>query len=159
MSKYRPNSALILQRADGRVLIGERRDVKNSWQFPQGGSKKNETPLQTLHREIVEEIGLPPESYEISCQRGPYRYEFPPNLEKEGFCGQEQMYYQARLLDESLLPEGKINSEEFRSIRWIQPAEFNPLWISEFKRKVYAAVFADFFGLIWEEGAKGADFS
>lgn len=162
MSSYRPNSALILQRAGGRVLIAERRDVDDSWQFPQGGSKKKETPLQTLHREMVEEIGLSPASYEILCQRGPYRYKFPPGRQKEGFCGQEQTYFLARLLDESILREGSIESEEFRSIRWIQPVEFEPCWIPKFKRKVYASVFVDFFGLRWEEkfgGEEGVKFS
>jgi putative (di)nucleoside polyphosphate hydrolase len=34
---YRPNVAAILQRADGRVLIGQRSDFPESWQLPQGG--------------------------------------------------------------------------------------------------------------------------
>jgi putative (di)nucleoside polyphosphate hydrolase len=153
MNYYRPNSALILEKQDGSVLVAERCDVPGAWQFPQGGSKNSETPLKTLHREMIEEIGLSPESYEISCEKGPYRYDFLPGRKKEGFVGQEQTYFLARLLDESLLAEGKIQSKEFQAIRWIQPDEFNPLWIPEFKRKVYAAVFADFFGVAWLKNA------
>jgi putative (di)nucleoside polyphosphate hydrolase len=148
MHLYRPNSAIILKKTNGKVLVAERRDTPGAWQFPQGGGKKKETPLQTLHREIAEEIGLNPRSYEILMERGPYRYQFPPGRQKEGFTGQEQTYFLAGLLDESLLMEGAVESEEFRAIRWIQPQEFRLAWVPEFKRAVYAAVFSDFFDLV-----------
>jgi putative (di)nucleoside polyphosphate hydrolase len=147
MSAYRPNSALILQKPDGRVLLAERIDVAGAWQFPQGGGKKQETPLETLHREVEEELGLPAAAYEVMLSRGPYRYDFPTGRIKEGFRGQEQTYFLARLLDENLLPAGPVRSEEFRAIRWIAPAEFDSGWVPEFKREVYRRVLADFFGI------------
>ena len=35
--RYRPNVAAILQRPNGLVLIAQRSDYPESWQFPQGG--------------------------------------------------------------------------------------------------------------------------
>lgn len=148
MSKYRPNSAIILQNAAGRILIAERIDVRGAWQFPQGGAAPGEAPLQTLHREVREELGLDEGAYEVLEMRGPYRYEFRPGRKKESFTGQEQMYFRARILDETLLPEGPVRSEEFRAVRWIQPAEFEIQWVPDFKRGVYRQVFQDFFGIL-----------
>jgi 8-oxo-dGTP pyrophosphatase MutT (NUDIX family) len=58
--RYRPNVAAIVQRHDGKILIGERSDVPGAWQFPQGGVKKSETVEQALARELKEEISLEP---------------------------------------------------------------------------------------------------
>ena len=58
MIRYRPNVALILQRADGRILIGERLDVAGAWQFPQGGVDAGESADEALAREMGEELSL-----------------------------------------------------------------------------------------------------
>jgi putative (di)nucleoside polyphosphate hydrolase len=156
MSKYRPNSALVLQKSGGLVLIAERINVPGAWQFPQGGAKKKESPVETLHREMKEELGLKPKFYEVLKTAGTFRYDFPPGFVKEGFVGQEQTYFLARLLDESLLPEGEFESEEFRAIRWIRPEDFDPQWIPEFKHRVYEAVMKEFFGLDWSAKVRTA---
>ncbi len=57
---YRPNIAFILENPVGQVLIGERRDIPGSWQFPQGGVAETESLEEALHREVEEEILLPP---------------------------------------------------------------------------------------------------
>ncbi len=41
----------------GKVLLFERSDRLDSWQFPQGGIKSGETPEQALFRELEEEVG------------------------------------------------------------------------------------------------------
>jgi putative (di)nucleoside polyphosphate hydrolase len=58
MSRFRPNVAAILQREDGRILVGERADVPGAWQFPQGGVNEGEGSLEALERELEEEIGV-----------------------------------------------------------------------------------------------------
>jgi len=147
MIRYRPNVAFILRRGDGRILIGERNDVKGAWQFPQGGVDRGESPDKALAREVLEEISLGPDDYRVVEKRGPYRYEYVDGYKKDGCDGQEQTYFLADLVGD----EGQILTEpstvEFRAVRWIAPGEFRLEWVAPVKRKVYAAVFRDFFGV------------
>lgn len=150
MSGFRPNVALVLQRPDGKVLIGERSDFSGSWQFPQGGVEKGETLLSALEREVEEELGLPAQSYQVIEQRGPFRYRFPEGIRKGGFVGQEQTCFLARHLGSEFPAEfQEIQSPEFRSVRWIVPDEFRLEWVSEFKRELYRQLFREFWGMEW----------
>src|SRR5881392_1312311 len=50
----------------------------HSWQFPQGGIDRGETPEQAMYRELHEEIGLMPEHVRIIARtRDWLRYEVP----------------------------------------------------------------------------------
>ena len=144
---YRPNVAAILVDPAGRILVGERIGMKESWQFPQGGLDPGESPEEGLPRELHEEISLEAGDYAVEAKRGPYRYLFTPGRTKEGFQGQEQHYFRLRLL----APAAKVNVQtphpEFRAVRWIEPVAFRLAWLPEIKRDVYRQVFRDFFGL------------
>ena len=65
MARYRANVAILLLDAEERVLICERAKIPDAWQFPQGGVDKGESLEDALFREVREEIGLPPWSYQI----------------------------------------------------------------------------------------------
>ena len=147
VSVYRPNVAAILTNRAGRILVGERVDVPDSWQFPQGGLEPGETPEEALPRELREELSLEPADYAVEEKRGPYRYLFAPGRTKKGYRGQEQTYFRLRLLG----PDSRVNAAtpdpEFRAVRWIEPAEFSLAWLPEMKREVYRQVFRDFFAL------------
>ena len=145
--RYRLNVALILWNDQGEILLGERRDVAGSWQFPQGGAKAGETLEGALRREAEEEIGLREETFEILQSHGPYRYLFPRRMKKRGFVGQEQTYFLARLRPGCHLPEGPIKSPEFRQVRWIAPRQFELQWVADFKREVYRSVFQEILGV------------
>src|SRR3982750_3194751 len=54
---YRPNVGIILANPRNEVFWGKRVH-QHAWQFPQGGIKPGETPLQAMYRELEEEIGL-----------------------------------------------------------------------------------------------------
>ncbi len=146
--RLRPNVAGIVQNAEGQILIGERLNVAGSWQFPQGGVDKGETSEQALAREMEEELSLRPGAYQVLSKKGPYRYLFGKGRQKKGFHGQEQIYFLLRLT----VPEAGINvatsHQEFRSVRWIRPSEFDLNWLPGFKRAVYRAVLTDFFGVL-----------
>src|SRR3954469_11460212 len=54
---YRPNVGIILANCRNEVFWGKRVN-QHAWQFPQGGIKHGETPLEAMFRELEEEIGL-----------------------------------------------------------------------------------------------------
>jgi putative (di)nucleoside polyphosphate hydrolase len=143
---YRPNVAAIIRRSDNKILVGERSDVPGCWQFPQGGIKPRETPEQALERELLEEVDLPGGSYRIIERKGPYRYLFDKGRTKEGFHGQEQIYFLIELLP-GFEPRHEASDPEFRALNWIVPSEFDIEWVPPFKREVYRQVLNLFFGV------------
>ena len=143
---YRPNVAAIIRRSDHKILIGERSDRPGSWQFPQGGIKTRETPEEALERELFEEVGLPRGSYRIVERKESYRYLFDQGRTKEGYHGQEQIYFLVELLP-GFEPDHETTEPEFRALRWIDPSEFHIKWVPPFKREVYRQVLNRFFGV------------
>ncbi len=143
---YRPNVAAILRDEQGRILLGERSDYPDSWQFPQGGRDPGETPEEALPRELREEISLEPEDYRVVLKRGPYRYLFTGGRRKQGYRGQEQYYF----LCDLIAPPEKVNvateNPEFKSVRWVLPSRVRHQWVPPVKRDVYRQVLRDFFG-------------
>ena len=155
MASYRPNVALLLLDEQERLLICERLKVGGAWQFPQGGIDEGESAKEALFREVEEEIGLPPLSYEVIDFRDGYRYVFPPEIQsKKGkrarFIGQEQTYFLCRLKGGAPPVDVNQNPQEFRSYRWIEPSRFDLNWLPAFKRPVYQDVLRDFFGVVLE---------
>jgi len=148
MAKYRPNVAAIMQRSDGKILVAERRDVENAWQFPQGGVDSGEDLLKALFREVKEEIGISQSLYQLVECRTNYRYTFPKGHKKNGtWSGQEQTYFLCSYLGtEEDIDLGTKNAE-FSRATWIDPSEYNLKWLPSFKRSVYRQVFQDFFGV------------
>ena len=95
---YRPNVAAIVLSASYplkcEILIASRVDIKDAWQFPQGGIDEGETPQEALFRELKEEIGT--DEVEIIAEYpGWVSYDFPPSVAKNmaPFDGQTQKYY------------------------------------------------------------------
>lgn len=149
MNRFRRNVAAVLQRADGKILVGERVDIPGAWQFPQGGAQQGEDELCALRRELEEEIGLIPERYEVIATRAGYRYQFPKGQEKRGWMGQDQTYFLCRYLGEGREDEFRLEGEhpEFARVMWIEPEAFRLAWLPEFKWEVYRQVFRDLFDL------------
>ena len=145
--KYRLNVAAILRNGAGKLLICERLDRSGAWQFPQGGVDEGETLEQALVRELREEISVGPSTYQIRGSRGPYFYLFGNGKVVKGFHGKEQHYFLADFTGAPKDINVKTKHPEFRSIRWVNPAEFEIDWLPKMKREVYRRVFQDFFAL------------
>ncbi len=138
---YRPNVGIILCNAKNEVFWGKR-IREHSWQFPQGGIKRGETPEQAMYRELFEEVGLQPEHVRILGRtKGWLRYEVPTQWIKRewrgSYKGQKQIWFLLRLTgrdnDVCLRATPK---PEFDAWRW------NEYWVPldsviEFKRTVY----------------------
>lgn len=138
---YRPNVGIILCNAKNEVFWGKR-IKEHSWQFPQGGIKRGESPEQAMYRELYEEVGLQPQHVRILGRTKNWlRYDVPSHwIRKEWrstYKGQKQIWYLLRLVgrdcDVSLRASGH---PEFDAWRW------HEYWIPlesviEFKRDVY----------------------
>ncbi len=121
---YRPAVGAVLRRADGLLLMAERIDLADVWQFPQGGVEPGESHEEALWRELGEELGLeaPREACAIVGRARPTRYEYPPTVSDElsaRFRGQEQVMY---LLDFHGVDEDfQLDAHEipeFKRVRW-----------------------------------------
>ena len=74
---FRPNVGIILLNQRNQVFWGKRIRT-HSWQFPQGGIDRGETPEQAMFRELQEEVGLQSEHVRIVARtRDWLRYEVP----------------------------------------------------------------------------------
>jgi putative (di)nucleoside polyphosphate hydrolase len=145
---YRPNVGAILRREDGRVLVAERVNVHNSWQFPQGGVDDGETLEQALVREVGEEVGVRPELIQILSSHGGYRYAFTRGRLKYGiYGGQIQTYFLCYFSGTDKDIRLDAHQREFSRYQWILPEEFRISWVPKFKRGVYVGVFRDFFSI------------
>ena len=145
---YRPCVAALIQNPAGLLLVAERRDFKNSWQFPQGGIDEGETAREALVREMGEELSLHKRDFSILEERPGYRYEFPAKHRRWGkYLGQEQTYFRCQFLSGDDAINLETSQPEFRRWKWIRPEEFSLKWLPEFKRGVYQQVMRDFFGV------------
>ncbi len=139
---YRPNIGIILLNSEGKILLAERNGMPNTWQLPQGGIDDNETPLSALYREVKEEIGLSPESYNVlAVTPGWIHYQVPywQELAKSNnkFRGQKQKWF----LLEFTGQEVDINLDlydEIEFINWQWVAYWYPLTVAiDFKLGAY----------------------
>jgi 8-oxo-dGTP pyrophosphatase MutT (NUDIX family) len=84
---------------DGRVLVGERRDYRGAWQFPQGGIEDGEEPQDAVLREIDEETGIARRDLKLVARHPAWLcYELPTRMRsaKTGL-GQAQRWFLFRL--------------------------------------------------------------
>lgn len=138
---FRPNVGIILLNRKNQVFWGKRIRT-HSWQFPQGGIDRGESPEQAMYRELHEEIGLSPHHVRIVARtRDWLRYEVPDRFirrEARGhYKGQKQIWYLLQMLGHDWELNLRATSHpEFDAWRW------NDYWVPldvviEFKRGVY----------------------
>ncbi len=157
---YRANVGIILCNREGRVLWA-RRLGQDSWQFPQGGIKRNESPEEALYRELREEVGLGPEHVEIiASTRGWLRYRLPKRFirfnSKPVCIGQKQRWFILRLLAQDEVVRLDLSEKpEFDEWRWVD--YWQPLKeIVFFKRQVYKKALQELERALFpEKGASG----
>ena len=77
---FRANVGIILSNSEGKVFWA-RRAGQNTWQFPQGGIDKDESPTEAMYREFHEETGLLPQHVEVIGKTDDWlRYRIPDHL-------------------------------------------------------------------------------
>ena len=109
---------------DDKVLLLERANRPGAWQFPQGGMKKGEEPIDTAYREATEETGIPKSSLRLMGRHPDLlAYELPPDYRnKRTGRGQTQSWFFMAFEG----PDSEIDTSEtheFTSWRWVSMAE------------------------------------
>lgn len=138
---YRPNVGIILIREGGEVFWG-RRVSRDGWQFPQGGMRSDETPVEAMFRELMEETGLRPEHVEVlGSTPGWLRYRLPHRFvrrnDRPPCVGQKQVWFLLRLLGrESDVQLDATEVPEFDHWRWVD-FWYPAVHVVAFKRQVY----------------------
>ena len=139
---FRANVGIIVANGQGDVLWLKRTQQGDSWQFPQGGIDKGESPTDALYRELYEEVGMCEDQVELVAQtRSWLRYRIPDHLirkrQKPRCIGQKQKWFLLHL---------KCSAEEIRFDCGDKPEFTEWQWVSywypvnqvvEFKRGVY----------------------
>ena len=121
-------------------FIAHRTDIKNAWQFPQGGIDEGESPQDALKRELLEEIGC--NDVEILGEYPEWiTYDFPPTARGKcyPFDGQTQKYFLVRLRDDSSIDLDAFEIPEFKEYEFVAYEELFQR-VTYFKRKVYKRV-------------------
>ena len=145
---YRPNVGIILCNAKNEVFWGKR-IREHSWQFPQGGIKRGETPEQAMYRELHEEVGLLPEHVSVLGRTKDWlRYDVPIQWIKRewrgSYRGQKQIWFLLRLVGRDTDVSLRASDHpEFDAWRWAPLATLPSLAVP-FKRPLYAALVAAF---------------
>ena len=146
---YRANVGIILINKHQEVFWGGRIGQPDAWQFPQGGIDENETPEETLYRELYEEVGLTADQVKILGQTKKWlTYRLPRKymrFHSKPLCiGQKQKWF---LLEVQAAEEeinfNRVGSPEFDRWCWVDywyPVEH----VIEFKSKVYKRALEEF---------------
>ena len=146
---YRPCAGAMIVNRDGQVFVGQRIDtVLEAWQMPQGGIDAGEDARAAAMREVSEETGIAPEHLELLAQApDELFYDLPPELVgkvwKGRWRGQRQRWFLFRFTGDNSDVDIATPEPEFRSWRWVDPADL-PALIVPFKAQLYRDVLAAF---------------
>lgn len=150
---FRSNVGIIVVNADGKVLWAKRTGSQNAWQFPQGGIRQNEAPIDAMYRELKEELGLDPAHVTVLAESRQWlRYRLPVRFQRQHdtqrCVGQKQKWFLLQLVTE----DGSIKLDasthpEFDLWKWVD--YWLPLkQVIFFKSPVYRKVLQEFESLL-----------
>ena len=140
---YRPNVAMIIVSnkypEKKEIFIAQRSDLKDIWQFPQGGIDKGEEVQEAMFRELEEEIGT--NKVKVIAEYPEWiSYDFPEKILKKmkPYKGQTQRYFLLKLKKSAVI-NLDTKHPEFTKFKFVSVDEV--LGISaHFKKPVYEKV-------------------
>ncbi|MEK9157343.1 MAG: NUDIX domain-containing protein [Patescibacteria group bacterium] len=123
--QFRPNAAVIITNSKKEILLCERGFpgyAEHTVQTVQGGIDEGETPREAAEREMMEELGVEKESFEIIDElEETFSYEWPEESQARypgnPYVGQEQHFFLAMLHD-AIEFNLDAHHREFDAVRW-----------------------------------------
>ena len=131
---------VIILNHENKVFVGKRKDNPvDKWQMPQGGVDENETHIDAMRRELLEETSI--KSIKILKEIEKFfEYELPKNLIgiiwKGKYRGQKQKWFIVRFEGSENEINLKTDKPEFIEWKWIEIHMLSSV-IVDFKKKVY----------------------
>lgn len=121
---YRPNVCMLVYNSAFWLWIGERYGA-STWQFPQGGVNKKKPLLDSVVRELNEELGLKRQHLgQILQLEATHRYDFlrtPPRWQGR-WAGQEQTFWAVQFLGQDHdIDLTRHHPQEFSRWAWCHP--------------------------------------
>ena len=117
----RPNVCILLINQDNLLFLGERYQESGHWQFPQGGCEPDFSEESNVLRELNEELGAPPESFDIIKKlqaRYDYDWKSPPAYAIGKWRGQSQSFWLVRFSGQDSDIDLNAHEPEFMNWRW-----------------------------------------
>jgi putative (di)nucleoside polyphosphate hydrolase len=146
---FRSNVGIIVVNAKGKVLWAKRAGSQNAWQFPQGGVRQNEAPIDAMYRELKEELGLEPAHVTVLAESKQWlRYRLPVRFQRQQdpqrCVGQKQKWFLLQLIaEDSSIKLDASEHPEFDGWKWVD--YWLPLkQVIFFKSHVYRKVLQEF---------------
>jgi 8-oxo-dGTP pyrophosphatase MutT (NUDIX family) len=126
--KYRAGVGALIVNKNKEILMVQNNSFReDEWDFTKGGMHMGESEMETLEREISEELGKDMK-YKVLRRSSWYViYEWPvEKQEREGMRGAARVSYWI------LHTEGEVKplEEELRAIKWVKDSEFKDTLIS-----------------------------
>lgn len=151
LTTYRKCVGITVFNSRGKIWVGKRSDIikgQKSWQMPQGGINIGEKPLTASKRELLEETGI--KTVKLIKESSQWlKYDFPKEIfSLKKHKGQEQKWYLFYFLGDD--KEINLNTSlkpEFSEWKW-ETITKTIMNVTNFKKKVYIAIFKEFAPLI-----------
>ena len=143
--KYRECVGMVIFNQKKQVLAGERLNMKDSWQFPQGGVEKSENYLQAAYRELYEELGI--QNAKLIYEHSKIlKYDFPKEILKTiswKYKGQIQKWFLFYWNEPTTNCILDIQEQEFAAVQFMNLTEVCQN-IIDFKKDVYGQILQEF---------------
>lgn len=151
-TRYRRGVGIVLLNKHREVFVGQRRDISQAWQMPQGGIDDDETLLDASFRELYEETGITKAKFIAKSKKWHY-YDLPDYLMgkvwKGKFRGQKQkwilMYFLGK--DDQDINLRAYSYQEFQNWKWLDLDKLLDIAVP-FKKHIYKSVLEEFEPLI-----------
>lgn len=140
---YRPNVGIMIINDAKKALIGRRANTTHdTWQMPQGGIDKDETPEQAAYREMYEETGI--KDTQLLAQSEWHCYDYPDWVAATKYVGQRQKWFLMHYTGTDLAADtARRRDKELENFVWAEPATL-PQKVIDFKRAVYEKILIEF---------------